>query len=132
MSWSLHRLRRKPWLVLGLALPAMLLRAAIPQGFMPAASAGTPFAMEMCPGHASVPVSAPAGGPQDGQPAPAGKHHEVPCVFAAAAGLAPTPFVATVDDVDVLRTEFVVVERTVAPGRPSPTANRPRAPPFTA
>jgi len=128
MSWSLHRLRRNPWLVLGLALPALLLRAAIPLGFMPAASAGTPFAMEMCPGHVSTPVSVPA----DGQPAPAGKHHEAPCVFAAAAGLAPTPFVASVDDADVVRTEFAVVERTVAPGRPSPTANRPRAPPFTA
>jgi hypothetical protein len=79
-----------------LIVPGLLLRAAVPPGFMPAVSHGTTVTMEVCPGHATLPnpslgASGPAGSPPDH-----GKsgHHTAPCVFAAAAGAAPLPSVA--------------------------------------
>lgn len=122
----MHRIRTRPWLALVLALPALLLRVAIPPGFMPATASGTAFTMQMCPGHATVPL--PAGGAPPGDT----KHHSAPCVFAAAAGLAPVPVIATADDVDVVRVRQVDADTGAVIARPKFVAHRPRAPPSLA
>ena len=66
-----------------LALCAMLLRALLPDGWMPAATAGTPFVICSVDGVRS-------GGKQPADPARESSH--APCAFAAAAHLAPPVF----------------------------------------
>lgn len=119
----LHKLRSRRWLFVALVLPGFVLRALIPPGFMPASSGGTPFAMQMCPGHASMPM------PGQDSGGPAGKHHEAPCAFAAAAGLAPTPFVACLAAWGPASVERLAALVQPAPARPLHRAHPPRAPP---
>jgi hypothetical protein len=84
---SLRRNRR--WLAL-LAVPALLLRAFLPVGFMPVAAANGWIGF--CPGAGSLPpaLSAPAAHPQHhhhasggGAPAQPATAHHAPCLFAA-------------------------------------------------
>jgi hypothetical protein len=113
-----------------LVLPALLLRAIIPPGFMPAAGQESAFRMAMCPGHASLPPAAPSSPVRT--PETPGKHHEVPCVFAAASGASLLPHVAAVAAVieaDEVRDLFQVAP---PPARPTARANTPRAPPVGA
>jgi len=87
---------RRQWLA-WLLLPALLLRALIPAGFMPVAGAGGPY-LGFCPGAGELPpgVAAPAahashhghahhGG--DGRGVPGTPHHPA-CVFSAGAATA--------------------------------------------
>jgi len=99
-----HRLRRRRlgWALL--ALPALLLRATIPPGFMPVA-AEQGFALEFCPGAGALPPGvalaaahahhhhhAGGGSGQGSDPSPS--THHAPCLFAASATLAPAPVLA--------------------------------------
>jgi len=97
---SMRRRRRLALLV----LPALLLRALIPAGFMPLAGAGGPY-LGLCPGAGAVPHSASelathashvhtqhaAGVPHD-----PGTNHHPACVFSAGAttAFATTPTAA--------------------------------------
>jgi hypothetical protein len=99
MMAPLARLRRHRLSWALLALPALLLRALIPPGFMPVA-AEEGFALEFCPGAAPLPpgialASAHAHhrhhhSPDGGRDPPSATHH-TPCLFAASATLAPAP-----------------------------------------
>lgn len=86
---------RHGWFLL--AVPALVLRALIPPGFMPVA-AEHGFALEFCPGAAALPPGAAllsahahhhhehGGGHPGEHSSPA---HHAPCVFAASALLGP-------------------------------------------
>ncbi|HEY6482554.1 MAG TPA: DUF2946 family protein [Steroidobacteraceae bacterium] len=97
MLWDLPRLRkRRRWLAL-LVLPALLLRAAIPAGFMPVLDAHGGLSIGFCPGQTAGPGILPGAylhhhhhSGSGGQPDPSVQHH-VPCLFAASAGGAPAP-----------------------------------------
>jgi hypothetical protein len=77
-----------------LLVPALALRVLVPPGFMPGTGADDAPTMQMC--HGAGPLPAPASPLPAGQdPAPdQGKHHESPCVFAAAGSTAPPPTAA--------------------------------------
>jgi len=82
-------------IALSLALCAMVLRALLPEGWMPAAAAaGAPF------------VICSVDGSHHGGRAPADQRPHAPCAFAAAAPLSPpstaTAVVRTFDDVTVI------------------------------
>lgn len=83
MNGVLHRLRSRPWIALVLACAGVLLRAAIPVGFMPAVSGQESGALIVCPGHAPMP---PAADKQQGDDTRS--ERPAPCQFAFAAGTA--------------------------------------------
>ncbi len=78
--------------LLAATLPALLLRALIPYGFMPVAGSGG-AALQLCPGAASV-AGAPLGHPHhhhhEGSGSADGSAHAL-CVFAASAAPAVAP-----------------------------------------
>jgi hypothetical protein len=126
------RRRRLAWALL--ALPALLLRALIPPGFMPVA-AEQGFALEFCPDAAALPPGA--------APASAHAHHHhhehggggshPPCVFAASATLASAP--AAPPPVAVPVAGGVVAGSVRANDSHLPSiirAQTPRGPPFSA
>jgi len=94
------RRRRLGWALL--ALPALLLRALIPPGFMPVA-AEQGFVLEFCPGAGALPPGVPlasahahhhhrvGSGPGSD---PSSSTHHAPCLFAASATLAAAPVLA--------------------------------------
>jgi hypothetical protein len=99
----LHRLRRRRLSWALLALPALLLRAIIPPGFMPVAGEQG-FGIEFCPDAAALPPGIAAasaghahhhhtGGAGHGGDRGSAVHH-APCLFAASATLAPAPMLA--------------------------------------
>jgi len=111
---------RKTRLLVGLLLvPALALRALVPPGFMPGTGADDAPTMQMCHGAGPLPASTqpmPAGDdPAPGQ----GRHHESPCVFAAAGSAAPPPAAALAPgalqaaDVGLAIPDFVVVQKTL-------------------
>jgi hypothetical protein len=107
-------------------LPVFFLRALVPAGFMPASAAqGQPLTMAMCPAHAPLPRTSPK--PSPTSPA---RHHQAPCVFAAAAaGIAPLPTVAFCLTLDQRSIEVEPAPLASPPARLVPRANNPRAPP---
>lgn len=88
------RTERTRLIVALLLLPALALRVLVPPGFMPGTGADDAPTMQMC--HGAGPLPAPASPLPAGQdPAPEqGRHHESPCVFAAAGSTAPPPAAA--------------------------------------
>jgi hypothetical protein len=92
---SLNPLRARSRAILAVMLPALVLRALIPFGFMPVAASGGP-AMQLCPGAAAMAGALPgrhhplAGG------APGGAAHSTLCVFAASAAPAMAPVGAAI------------------------------------
>lgn len=107
-----------------IALAALLLRALVPVGWMPAATAQTPFVI--------CSINGPVQHAPDGQKLPDDAAHHQTCAFAAAPHLAKTP------DVVALAAPalpvFVIARAEIAPAlaRPSPQrAQSPRAPPFS-
>ena len=86
VRWIRRRgLRQLVWLLL---VPALALRLLVPPGFMPGTDAGHGLTMQMC--HGTGPLPTPMGH-DPGQPQP---RHDSPCVFAAAATVAPPPVLA--------------------------------------
>lgn len=86
--------KRTTHLLVGLLLlPALAARMLVPPGFMPGTGADDAPTMQMC--HGAGPLPAPAlqtPMPIGDDPAPGrGRHHEPPCVFAAAGSAAPPP-----------------------------------------
>ena len=91
--------RRRQWLLAGLVLPVLVLRALIPLGFMPV-SARDGLRIDFCPGEAQPPGALGGeslahhhhhGGADHGTPAPAS---HAPCLFALSASPAFAPAVA--------------------------------------
>ena len=68
-----------------LLLPGLLIRAAVPAGFMPAIGQGTALTMAMCSGQATQSVVVhPGSDPRPAHPDQRSpQHHEAPCVFVA-------------------------------------------------
>jgi hypothetical protein len=109
MSAGLAQLRRRRHRLTGLLLPALLLRALIPFGFMPVVTGGG-LAIGLCPGAGLLPSGIAAAHPSleaqhrhaghsGGAPvAPGGAHH-APCLFAtsATAAFAPAVLVPAAD-----------------------------------
>jgi hypothetical protein len=95
------RKRRRRWALL--ALPALLLRALIPVGFMPVATADG-FSIEFCPDAGPLPAAASAAADPhahhhhhtEGGPDRSSASHHAPCPFAASATLAAAPEAAAV------------------------------------
>jgi hypothetical protein len=82
---------------IALLLPALVLRALIPVGFMPMAGAGG-VSLGLCPDAAAMPAD--MAGTDPAQPMHHGDHdagvpfsgsHHAPCLFAASAGAGSTP-----------------------------------------
>ena len=94
MSTGLPSLRRQRRLT-ALVLPALVLRALIPFGFMPIAASGGP-SIGLCPGTAGLPPGivhthgSHAGTGGDG----AGTIHHAPCLYAASSTIAGAPAAA--------------------------------------
>jgi len=129
---KLGRLRARvirEWVVL-LLLPALAVRLLVPEGFMPAFGDGAELTMQMChgDGKSSVIVRLTRDGSQAPDDEQAG--HDAPCVFAAAATIAPPAADFAVLDftarLDRPRTPRAL---TAAPVRPHHRPQSPRAPP---
>ncbi len=109
-----------------IALAALLLRALVPIGWMPAAeAAGTPFVI--------CSVNGPAQHAPDGQKLPDDSAHHQTCAFAAAPHLAKTPDVVALAEPSLPVHVIARSEAEPALARPSPQRTQsPRAPPFSA
>jgi hypothetical protein len=79
----LRGLRARARMLLAVVLPALVLRALIPFGFMPVAGHGGP-AMQLCPGAAAMAGAASGHPHHEGTGTPEGSAHAL-CVFAASA-----------------------------------------------
>ncbi|MDQ1308983.1 MAG: hypothetical protein QG601_251 [Pseudomonadota bacterium] len=119
----------RQWVIL-LLLPALAFRLLVPEGFMPAFGDGTELTMQMChgDGKSSVIVRLTQDGgeaPDDSQAA-----HSAPCVFAAAATIAPPAADFAAPDFTA-RLEHLQTPRavTAAPARHHHRPQSPRAPP---
>jgi hypothetical protein len=129
---KLGRLRARvirEWVVL-LLLPALAVRLLVPEGFMPAFGDGAELTMQMChgDGKSSVIVRLTQGGDEAPDDPQAG--HAAPCVFAAAATIAP-PAADFAAPEFTARLEHLQTPRavTTAPVRPHHRPQSPRAPP---
>ncbi len=104
MSAGFTQLRRRRHRLTGLLLPALLLRALIPLGFMPVVAGGG-LAIGFCPGAGLLPSGIAAthhtleaehqhAGHSGGAPvAPGSGAHHAPCLFATSATAAFAPAV---------------------------------------
>jgi hypothetical protein len=112
MSAGLPYLRRSARRLTPLLLPALLLRALIPIGFMPLISSGG-LTIGFCPGEGALPAALAAanvqllrahtahhdhlvGGGAHGPGEPGRSAHEAPCLFAASAKPAFAPAILAV------------------------------------
>ena len=128
---SLQALRSHRMLLALLLLPGLLIRAAVPAGFMPAVGQGAVLTMAMCSGQATHSVVVHP----DGSPAPADpgqqspQHHEAPCVFAATAGGPPPPLAVMLVVASSLQTDIAPSLFFAPIARRAIRAHAPRAPP---
>jgi hypothetical protein len=133
---NLGRLRARvlrEWVLL-LLLPALAFRLLVPQGFMPAFGADAELTMQMChgDGRSSVIVRLT----RDGSEAPGEPQagHDAPCVFAAAAAVAPPAVDVSLPGfysrLERLQSPQVATAAPVHPHRHRPQS--PRAPPSLA
>lgn len=129
---KLGRLRARvtrEWVIL-LLLPALAFRLLVPEGFMPAFGDGTELTMQMCHGDGKSSVIVRLTRDSDEAPDDPQAGHAAPCVFAAAATLAPPAaefaaqdFIARLEHLQMPRVMFAVpVHRHHRP-------QSPRAPP---
>src|SRR5437763_12768209 len=115
-SAGLPFLRGRRGRVAALLLPALLLRALLPFGFMPLAG-GNGLTFGFCPGEGALPAGLAAanvkllhaaqsgqlhhdhapGAPHGGSRAPGGSSHEAPCPFAASGKPAFAPAILTLE-----------------------------------
>lgn len=105
MTPAFTHLRSRRHQLTWLVLPALLLRALIPAGFMPLAGTGGAY-LGFCPGAGAPDPSALVGHAhhhshdEGGAPgAPAGAHHHPACVFSVGAATATAAAVALVSAV---------------------------------
>jgi hypothetical protein len=128
LGWHRARVTRK-WVIL-LLLPALAFRLLVPEGFMPAFGDGAELTMQMCHGDGKSSVIVRL--TQDGGEAPDDRQagHAAPCVFAAAATIAPPAADFAVRDF-ITRLEHQQPPRavTAAPARLHHRPQSPRAPP---
>jgi hypothetical protein len=133
----LPRLRaaKRRWALL--ALPALLLRALIPVGFMPVATADG-LSIEFCPDAGPLPAAASAAADPhahhhhhtEGGADPSSASHHAPCPFAASATLAAAPEAASVPAAHALERASGDAEVSARAFVPSIVrAQSPRAPP---
>ena len=122
----------REWVLL-LLLPALAFRLLVPEGFMPAFGSDAVLTMQMCHGDAKSSMIVRL--TQDGSKAPDGSQHghDAPCVFAAAATVAPPAVdVALPDPRSRLEEPRSPPVATAAPARPHHRPQSPRAPPSLA
>ena len=129
---KLGRLRAhvtRQWVIL-LLLPALAFRLLVPEGFMPAFGDGAELTMQMChgDGKSSVIVRLTQDGGETPDDSQAG--HSAPCVFAAAATIAPPGVDFAVQDF-IARLEHLQTPRAVTAAlvRHQHRPQSPRAPP---
>jgi hypothetical protein len=128
---SLQKLRARRTLLALLLLPGLLIRAAVPAGFMPATGQGAALTMAMCSGQAAHSVvTHPDGIPVPADPDPLSpQQHEAPCVFAATASGAPPPLVTALVAAPTPPTDIASPAFAAPIARPAIRAHAPRAPP---
>ena len=90
------RLRRKQFRIAGLLLPAILFRALIPAGFMPAIASDGAFGLQFCPGTDQAAMDTRSAhfhhhGGASGDSGDTMGHGQLLCPFAATVGPAPLP-----------------------------------------
>ena len=131
MNGSLQYLRSYRMLLALLLLPGLLIRAAVPAGFMPAVGQGAALTMAMCSGQATQSVVVhPGSDPLPAHPDQRSpQHHEAPCVFAATAGGAPPPLAAVLVVAPTLPADNAHPVFAAPIARPAIRAHAPRAPP---
>lgn len=129
---NLGRLRTRvtrEWVIL-LLLPTLAFRLLVPEGFMPAFGDGAELTMQMCHGDGKSSVIVRL--TQDGEETPDDPQaaHAAPCVFAAAATIAP-PAADFAAPKFTARLELPQTARavTTAPVRRPHRPQSPRAPP---
>ena len=119
------QLRRTPLLVGLVVVPALLCRLLVPPGFMLGAGTDSSLTMQMCHGAGPLPVPAGEDG-TGGQP-----RHDSPCVFAAAATVAPPPVDLPLPGGDLEPALSAPDPALVIFHRVPPRAHAARAPPGT-
>jgi hypothetical protein len=129
---NLGRLRSRvtrEWVIL-LLLPALAFRLLVPEGFMPAFGDGVELTMQMCHGDGKSSVIVRLTQHSGEAPDDPQTGHATPCVFAAAATIAPPAADVAVQDF-IARLEHQQTPRavTTAPVRPHHRPQSPRAPP---
>jgi hypothetical protein len=105
-------------------LLALLLRAYIPAGYMPVA--GSPFRLELCPGHHHV-HTGPAQGAHprhDGHPA-----QGEDCPFGSAPVAGPALYILAFAPAMAARVIASLPTNSLPPAKPSQRAHSPRGPP---
>ena len=129
---NLGRLRARAireWVLL-LLLPALAFRLLVPEGFMPAFGGDAVLTMQMCHGDGKSSVIVRL--TRDGSKAPDGSQagHDAPCVFAAAATVAPPASDVALPDLSAWLEEPQSLHvASAAPARPHHRPQSPRAPP---
>jgi hypothetical protein len=122
-SWRRNRLRERVLLWL---LPALVFRAFIPAGFMPASGHGLMLELCSAAGYGAAFVEYEPAASGDGHAGDVAGGHE-PCAFAASASAAPSPSVAAIvlaaSSFDEPRASHSVVRLPESPSlRPLPRA----------
>lgn len=119
----------REWVIL-LLLPALAFRLLVPEGFMPAFGDGAELTMQMCHGDGKSSVIVRLTQQSGEAPDDPQAGHAAPCVFAAAATIAPPAADFAVQHF-IARLEHQHAPRavTTAPVRPHHRPQSPRAPP---
>jgi hypothetical protein len=120
------RLRAIGWF---LALSAIMLRAALPIGWMPVADAASGPALVICTGHG--PLTTPD---HSRKQSPLSGHTNEVCPFAAVTHLSPPADIALLStpNRDARRVDRKAFGETVVPAEPRHSNHAPRAPPSLA
>lgn len=124
-GWRQIRLRERVLLWL---LPALVFRALIPAGFMPADGRG--LLLELCSGQGFGALHAAYDPPQDDTGH--GPPGEEPCAFAASAAMGPLPLVAAVAVAAPAATQLAAEPASRVLPPVSSLRPQPRAPPRVA
>ena len=124
--------RRRRLLVLLLLLPGLLLRAAIPSGFMPGTGGALGVTVVLCTAHGLQSVVMPSGDGAPSAPTAPSSHHEAPCAFAMTAVGAPPP-PPSVAAVALMHSAVdTIAFRSFSAVRPDVRSQSPRGPPAAA
>lgn len=120
--------RTRLWVTL-LLLPALASRVLVPPGFMPGTGADHTPTMQMCHGGGPLPRQAQSPAKDDGQAPGNRRHHQSPCVFAAAGTVAPPPITLPVLDGVAVAVAVPAQAEPAVVYRTQHRAHSPRAPP---
>ncbi|MHB8478099.1 MAG: hypothetical protein ACYDBZ_17625 [Steroidobacteraceae bacterium] len=108
-----------------LLLVALLFRAYVPVGFMPAS--GAPFLLELCPATYPVPMPAHSGHHHSGT-----HSHFENCPFGSAPAAGPISHIVAFEPPAAIVSQPLVAFEPPRPGLDLPRAHQPRGPPTLA